>query len=134
MGSFTQWYETNKEEFNSQRQVRYKTDKEYRDKQRGYARLWRKRHAHIVKPKPKKTLWSISELASGIGCSVEVLRVYERQGLIPSASVDGKHRRYTAKQIELVRVLFEYRQATNYHELGYKKELDKIVAGIKKEW
>ncbi|MFG2838011.1 MerR family transcriptional regulator [Streptomyces zaomyceticus] len=54
---------------------------------------------------PGKTRFSTGELARAGGVSVDTIRFYERQGLLPPAErTSGDHRRYPAEAVE--RLLF----------------------------
>lgn len=127
---FKDWYQQNKDDLNKSRRSRYKTDPEYREQVRklnkeSRARRrqlkeqeQRERKKHIRNPVPDNPwrtvdvvlsendpavrFFTIGALAQRLGCSVQVVRLWEASGVIPPTQFrDSRGRRlYTADGIE----------------------------------
>lgn len=126
--SFTQWYAVHGERLNEKRRDRYHTDPEYKKKvlqQNRESR--RKRRAEERKNRPPKeprqpgehawkttkvriegklqTAYTIGALADKLRCSIQAIRLWERQGLIPEAPfrTPNGDRLYTADSVKEIR-------------------------------
>src|SRR4051812_2630042 len=114
--AFKDWYEENKSDLNKRRRKRYKKDSAYRAKQLANTRRWRKdRAVQKAKEPPKpKTIFTIGEVADQIVCEQKTIRTLEKAGLIPSTSDGVHHRRFTARQINLIKRIVEFRKDIHY--------------------
>lgn len=133
--SFREWYELNGQRLNERRRSRYQTDPEYRDrvlKTNQESRKNRKRPSdappserRVARTKPEERRWktvdgevaglseqlfSIGAVAQTLGCSIQAIRLWERQGHIPATPIrsgKGKNgdRLYTQAMVEEIRAL-----------------------------
>lgn len=123
--AYNKWYKKNKSNFNAKRKQRYAKDKGYRVKAIQQAREHRE-----LNPKPLASgelfrvidgvevrVYRIGEASEMVGRSIQVLRKWEKEGLVPESTGEGTHRVYTMKQIELLRslanVINKYRYQRN---------------------
>lgn len=115
-GYFKSWYAANKDDLNRRRREKYARDKDRRDKAVEYQRAYRKdkvrasssgqQHFREVAGK-KVEVHRISATAELVGCSVEFIRKYEKQGVIPASVVPSKQRYYLPHQVALIKDLFD---------------------------
>lgn len=121
---FKRWYDKNKKTINSKRKDKYHSDPAARadavQKQREY---------RAKNPTPSRAgegrmklcggklveSFRISEVAESIGRSVQTIRLWERNGLIPAPTVESSYRFYTGIQVVLLRELADV-IALNRHE------------------
>jgi DNA-binding transcriptional MerR regulator len=129
--SFVDWYRLNAKRLNEQRKQRYHTDASYRQKvletnqksreARKRATGGSKKKARRARPDEKRwktvpaviegvteTLFTIGALAEALGCSIQAVRLWERQGIIPQTPLrSGKGRSgdrlYTKEMVETIR-------------------------------
>ena len=130
--SFVEWYRVNSKRLNEQRKARYHTDASYRQKvletnqksrearkrSTGSSKLKRSKKAKSDEKRWKtvpadidgvtETLFTIGALAEALGCSIQAIRLWERQGIIPSTPFrSGKGRSgdrlYTKELVETIR-------------------------------
>jgi DNA-binding transcriptional MerR regulator len=136
---FKEWYGENADELNKKRRDRYANDPEYRKKiQDSNARtrkVRRKKRQEEKKAREKAKLtnvdkrpwrsvtatvevdgeqveaqvFTIGALAKALGCSVQVIRLWESKGIIPETPLRGSggDRLYTAEFIEMVAEVLE---------------------------
>jgi DNA-binding transcriptional MerR regulator len=134
--SFREWYELNGKRLNAQRKSRYHTDPEYRarvlrtnqesrakHKEETQAERREERKAIKLRPQEKRfktvsaevdgvteTLFTIGALAKALGCSIQAIRLWERQGVIPPTPLrTGKgasgDRLYTEAMVSEIRTI-----------------------------
>lgn len=131
--SFREWYELNGDRLNETRKNRYHTDPEYRkqvlktnqesrkNRKRSTEELPSEKRVARARPEEKRwktvdaeidgireTLLSIGALAQSLGCSIQAIRLWERQGHIPATPIrtgKGKNgdRLYTQSMVEDIR-------------------------------
>lgn len=130
--SFRDWYEANGERLNEKRKAKYHNDPKYRDKvlktnqdsrakrkstskksgdkRASRARTDEKRWKTVeaVVDGVRETMFSIGALAQALGCSIQAIRLWERQKLIPATPIrtgKGKNgdRLYTRAMVENIR-------------------------------
>jgi len=126
--SFSQWYASNGERLNENRRNRYHTDPEYRqrvlEKNRESRRKRREESLKNRPPKPpkdpndrkwktvsvryegkKQEAYTIGALAQKLGCSIQAIRLWERQGVIPNAPLRSPtgDRLYTPEAVKEIR-------------------------------
>src|ERR1700677_4147733 len=125
--SFTKWYEAHGDELNKQRKGKYQTDPKYRERVLQLNRASRERRrtaaskekseekqaVKIATPTKhwkeevsgEKTYFSIGALASILGKSVQAVRIWEEQHVLPKAKHRNKKgdRLYTAKELASIR-------------------------------
>lgn len=105
---FKQWYNANGKQLNEKRQARYNSDPEYRQKvlasnaesrekrRKSGKKVAAKKRKPKTDPKPYKVveavvdgskakLFTIGLLAKELGCSIQAIRLWERNGVIPEA-------------------------------------------------
>lgn len=112
--SFVTWYAANKGALNAKRKAAYHADPEIREKakeqQRNYmAANPRKSKAGDPLFKDvngvQRQVMRVGEAAVHVGRTEQVLRLWERKGLIPKPTVKSTHRYYTMRQITLMQEL-----------------------------
>lgn len=103
------WYGENREEYNSLRRKRYAQNKDARDKARLRAAKYRKSgvsiEREVVRVVDGKTVVVLStgQVAELMDRSPQMLRNWEREGLIPKATFFyDAHRFYTKKQARMI--------------------------------
>ena len=129
--SYAAWYRVNAKRLNAERKQRYHTDAAYRKKvldTNQQSREERKKAEGPTKRKRKRvkseegrwktftgvvdgreqTLYTIGALAKVLGCSIQAIRLWERQGIIPSTDLRSNNggsgdRLYTAELLETIR-------------------------------
>jgi DNA-binding transcriptional MerR regulator len=132
--SFKNWYDANGERLNQKRMQRYQTDPEYRekvlaankasrDKRRVDTADKRREEKRAIRAKttarPFKTvnqqvgdstqeLFTIGALALALGCSIQAIRIWEKEGIIPATPLrsdkgESGDRLYTQKQIKNIK-------------------------------
>lgn len=128
------WYKKNKEELSLKRKRRYASDSAVRQQALDNAKKYREDHARpSTRGAPKlrevhgviQQVYRISEAAELIGCSIEFLRKYEGEGVIPITLVDSPQRYYTGSQIKLMKAFFNLMS-----ELKYNKDADLKAAAL----
>lgn len=134
--SFKEWYELNGKRLNAQRKAKYHGDPEYRARvlrtnQESRAKLKestqaeRKEEKKAIKLRAQEkrfktvvaevdgvteTLFTIGALAKALGCSIQAIRLWERQGVIPPTPLrTGKgssgDRLYTEAMVSEIRTI-----------------------------
>lgn len=131
MGSFSfkEWYDQNGERLNQKRKDRYENDLEYRAKvlatNQASRQKRREEQAKNPKPRVKKTpeerfkpvelevngkvekVLTIGALAHTLGCSIQAIRLWEKQSVIPRTKLRSKgktgDRLYTTSMVEQIR-------------------------------
>lgn len=133
---FKEWYKSNADDWNAKRRERYARDKKYRDtvleRNRDHrndkkeelqeqATKERKARKSVVKDRWKtfeedgKQYFSIGSVAESLRVSVQAVRLWERQGVIPppaKRTKEGKgegQRLYTQEDIEKIRKIVKKR-------------------------
>ncbi len=129
---FKEWYASNSEDWNKQRRDRYKTDAEYkktvldrnrlhRDVKKKKVQTEHRKEKAVQKAQVKDrwkgivvdvdgkpvTMFTIGALARGLGVSVQAVRLWERQGVLPPPDhrTSGSQRLYSLEEIEARRKL-----------------------------
>jgi DNA-binding transcriptional MerR regulator len=132
--SFSDWYKLHGARLNEKRKQRYHSDPEYRKKvleTNQQSRRQRKQadDAPTKRPRVKKEserfktvkvlingievdLYTVGALAEALGCSIQAIRLWERQGIIPPSTVrSGKgengDRLYSKDEIEEIRKVLD---------------------------
>lgn len=132
--SFSDWYKLHGARLNEKRKQRYHSDPEYRKKVLETNQQSRKQRkladdAPAKPPRVKKEverwktvtvsingieveLYTVGALAEALGCSIQAIRLWERQGVIPPSTVrSGKgengDRLYSKDEIEEIRKILE---------------------------
>lgn len=130
--TFREWYERNGDRLNEKRKSRYQTDPDYRQRvlqtnqesrakrKKVALKQKRKRRERPVVAEPRwkvveleiggvlERLYSIGAVAESLGCSIQAIRLWERQGHIPKTEIrtgNGKNgdRLYTQAMVEQLR-------------------------------
>ena len=134
--SFKKWYAKNGKKLNKIRRKRYESDADYRARQLKASKNWRKKNPGYRRAqgdtKPKAL--TIGAVAEELGTCPQTIRAIEKRGLIPENKTGSSHRKYTLKQVELMRPLIEYLQNTHYKAPGYEKQVKKLSAALAKHW
>ena len=106
--AYDKWYKANRIAYNKARRDKYNSDKDARDKAVKKQRDYRVRTAgvpkmHFRKLNGKKVeVFRIGEVSKAVGRDEQTIRKWEKAGIIPPPSVEGTHRYYTLKQINLM--------------------------------
>lgn len=134
------WYERNKDDYNQRRRERYQTDKAHREAIQQKAREAKK--AKIAERKGMvERVWNgevllakrIGDVAEEIGVSIQVIRSWEINQIIPRPVFGGKQRVYTETQVELMRKLAEaLTKAKHYNK--YSEVKSKLQLYIENHW
>jgi DNA-binding transcriptional regulator YiaG len=130
---FKRYYQEHKAEIAAKKKERYQTDPEYRaaiQERKRQTRLRRKREREAKKAKAKKkdplapkvfsvqigghdrelSMYSSTQLARMLGRSVQTIRLWEREGILPKAvyRCNNNNRLYTEFQVKmLVAAMFD---------------------------
>lgn len=106
------WYGDNREEYNALRRQRYADNKQTRDKARHRATDYRGRQRageveierELTRELNGKTVvvFSTGQVAELMGRTPQMLRNWEREGVIPKSIFSDKHRLYTKKQARMI--------------------------------
>jgi hypothetical protein len=115
------WYTENKEEYNAKRRERYKANKEQREKARERAARYRAEQPDIER-----------ELFRTYKGKKQMLRNWEKEGLIPESIFPDHHRLYTVKQKSMILQLAETIAANNGSWTAPK--VKKAVSWMHKRW
>lgn len=133
---YKEWYAKNKDRLSQQRKVRYQADPAVRDKALERQKVYRETHDRpSTRGAPKFRaingipiqVYRISESAEMIGCSIEFIRKYENEGVIPRPLVDSTQRYYTIEQIKRMKAFYLL-----MNELKYNKDAALKEAAIEK--
>lgn len=122
LSSFSKWYEKNKKEFNRKRRENYRKDEDARlaivERQREYRRNnpTPRRDVPLTKEVSgrEQAVMRIGVVAKEVGRTDQVLRMWEKKGIIPKPSVTSTHRYYTLRQVELLKGLAEVMDEVRY--------------------
>lgn len=98
--AYTKWYNANKATFNQKRKERYHADPELRQKIIQQSLAFRTSKRSLIS---EGITYTVTEAAEALGMSAQTLRKWEQQQLIPSAKNGVGIRRYTEKQVELLK-------------------------------
>jgi len=132
--TFKEWYEDNRERLSVKRKAKYRNDPEYRrkalERARRYYKLKRKKMVPadrrlVVAPDGSRYL-TIGKLSKLINRSIQTIRAYHRQGVIPNVRhTDGRGwRLYTPGQAALLRKVF---RAFDEGKLGSLEQVKRVV-------
>lgn len=132
------WYGENREGYNALRRARYEEDPEARVKAQDRAAQYRKDSPTIERKlfrdlNGRRTrVFSTGEVASLMKRTPQMLRNWQKEGLIPQSSFPDKHRLYTKKQVTmLVRLDAAIRDnAGSWAAPAVKKQ----IASVAKHW
>ena len=142
--AYRRWYEKNKEQFNAKRRQRYQEDDEYREKALENTRTYRSegvRHPELADT-PMYREWNgelievfrISTVAEMIGRSVQAIRKWEKNEIIPKPYFGRGHRVYTANQIKLLKKVAAFSDKYRYNRAKYYAKLEKLVNEVYEKW
>ena len=135
------WYGENRDEYNALRRQRYAASKNVRNKARLRAANYRNRGgpARPIQRVLTRELggavvevFSTGQVAALMDRSPQMLRNWEREGLIPASKFSDTHRLYTRKQTRMIVTLGRVlsRNGGNLDNL----EIKKYIQSIKKRW
>lgn len=145
--SVRKWYARNRESFSALRKKRYRKDPKRRVKARKAAADYRKRRQKGLKVKRvllrelngvMVPAYSSGYVADRVKVSAPVLRGWQARGWLPEPVFkDAKHRLYTARQVELIRLLADAQRSQK--KVGISREardalLGEVVGVIHKTW
>lgn len=140
--SFRSWYAQHGAELNEKRKTRYRTDPEYREQVLARAAEYRKTHPRKAASDRHKTrcykghcvpVFPIREAAEAIDRTMQVIRKWERNGLIPKPLWEG-HRYYTMQQVQLMKQLATEMNLQIYEKQRLKTTIPQLVAFIHRHW
>lgn len=130
------WYERHREDYNERRRERYRTDKGLREQV-----LARKR-SHVtpayVGPTmrwvgdEKVQVWTTGAIACKLGCSAQMLRVWQSKQVIPEPTIPGAHRLYLSHQVDIIEQI--YKLVVNSHVDKFTEETQLIIQELKEKW
>lgn len=132
------WYHANKDEYNAKRRERYAANKEAREKARERAARYREENPTIERQlyreyKGKRVpVFSTGQVAQEMGRTPQMLRNWEKEGMIPDSVFPDRHRLYTAKQKGGIMNLAATIQASG--GAWAHPDVKKAVAKLHKEW
>ncbi len=134
--AFKDWYARNRDKLNRRRRKRYRTDEDYREKQLGSTKRWRKKSAKAKAklPVPPKTVFTIGEVAEKLNCEQKTIRTLEKANLIPSTSDGVHHRRFNKRQIALIGKVVAFRKRVHYRDPDYRPGLKSLSAAVHSQW
>lgn len=107
------WYGDNKEAYNALRRERYAANKEVRNRARARAAAYRAESPPIERVLyrdlngKRVRVFSTGEVAAKMQRTPQMLRNWQKEGLIPVSSFPDNHRLYTKKQVTLLTRLDE---------------------------
>lgn len=133
-----EWYKKNRDEYNAKRRERYAADEETRQKARERAERYRKESPKVERQLYRELngtrvpVFSTGQIAQAMNRTPQMLRNWEREGLIPESSFPDKHRLYTAKQRDLIIELGAVIAANKGSWSA--PDVKKTVAAIHKQW
>lgn len=132
------WYGENREAYNALRRERYAADKETREKARLRASEYRSRgHVPVSRILIRRlngkdiNVYSTGQVAELLGRSPQMLRNWEKAGLIPASVFPDKHRLYTKSQVDL---LVDLAEAIYNHGGWTAPEVKAEVRQVHKNW
>lgn len=140
--AYSRWYASNKGEFNAKRRKRYKEDKKYRFKAMKNASVYRKSGPENVMTRllfreyngQRVQVFRISTVGEKIGRSVQAIRQWEKNGIIPKPLFGAGHRVYTEKQVTLLKLVVELSDKYRHSHAEYKKNMAVLTKHIGFEW
>lgn len=133
---YQKWYESNRERLSKKRKERYRNDADLRAKAVQRQQKYREKNdrpstkgqAKFREVNGIKTqVFRISETAEMVGCSIEFIRKYEAEGVIPLPSVKSTQRYYSGAQVKLMKAFYAL-----MHELKYSKDAELKAAALAK--
>jgi hypothetical protein len=132
------WYSMNREAYNALRRERYAADEEARAKARQRAADYRMRGDIPITRELTRVLngvevnvFSTGQVAKLLGRSPQMLRNWEKAGLIPASVFPDKHRFYTKAQVDL---LIDLASAIYNHGGWTAPEVKAEVRQVHKNW
>lgn len=132
------WYKQNKDEYNAKRRERYQADKEQREKARERAARYRAENPSIERQLYREyngkrvPVFSTGQVAQKLGRTPQMIRNWEKEGMIPESVFPDKHRLYTQKQVDLILALAEVIAASGGSWSA--SEVKRAVAHMHKRW
>ena len=106
--SFRNYYHANKDDYNARRRAKYAKDKEARKKARERAAKYRKEKPTIERELRRELngrmvrVFSTGEVAQEMGRTPQMLRNWEKEGMVPESVFPDQHRLYTKKQKSMI--------------------------------
>lgn len=154
--NFKDWYKDNSTDLNKDRRSRYETDPDYRERvlETNRASRERQRQARlkeqakakkakkvVVKKAPWKEvsvetgaatpqkLYTIGYLATALGRSVQVIRLWEKQGVIPPTPLKSAKgdRMYTPEMIDSIHEILEKKGRLKENTRGKRRPLKAVI-------
>lgn len=132
------WYKQNKDEYNAKRRERYQADQEQREKARERAARYRAENPSIERQLQREyngnrvPVFSTGQVAQKLGRTPQMIRNWEKEGMIPESVFPDQHRLYTQKQVDLILALAEVIAASGGSWSA--PEVKKAVANMHKRW
>ena len=145
--SVRRWYARHRDEYSALRKKRYRSDPERRAKARKAAALYRKKRAkglpvqrtltRMLNGKPVE-VFTTGYIADRVSVSTPVVRSWHERGYLPPTLFpESRHRLYTARQVELIRLLADTLKTHNrvgVSRATKSKVLSEVVSVIHKTW
>lgn len=142
--SFTTWYEKHKEKFNSNRKSRYQNDPEYRELVKSRSRRYREENPgrnRLSEGAPFREIngkqvrvYKIGQVAGITGASIQALRKWEREGVIPKTLFPGEYRYYTEHQVELLSAFYQEVKKARYSPLARGSVINAQKQILESQW
>lgn len=116
LASVRRWYATHREEYSELRKQRYADNPKYRKLARQRAIAYREARRKGLKVSRTLTrmvngvpveVFTSGYVADKLKCSPQLIRNWEARGWIPKPLFSDKHRLYTARQVELMKLMVE---------------------------
>lgn len=105
---FRRYYKQNRDEYNAKRRERYAQDKEMREKAKERAREYRAASSPVERKLTRELngrrvqVFSTGQIAQEMNRTPQMLRNWEKEGMVPESIFPDKHRLYTAKQKRMI--------------------------------
>lgn len=144
MGEFKKWYAEHKDEYNQGRRDKYRTNKDYREKERARIRAYRAKNPKkrasdrrfVEIEGDKVEVFAIGKLAKLFDVTTAFIRRLEHRRMIPEPTVSLDGRYYTRTQIGAMAPLVAHwkENAMRARVAEVRLDTDELVQIVYEEW